>query len=243
MSELKNIEQNKTEFFEGKLWENLYFAKGYCKTIGLSQKIILVFVIKGNIKISVNEEVYIVHSQEMFLVQRDYSYNFEVLKQTHLVTCLLHTELFFLEHAMIDKLCPLDNVSPESLMKLPINKTINDYLILIQDYIKDKLNAYSLFDLKRNEFLYLLFNYYSKSELAYFLYFIVHENRQFKEFIMNNYLNVKNVQELAALANYSTSGFIKKFQRCFNDAPYAWMQKQKARQIAVEIEQGVKSLQ
>jgi AraC-like DNA-binding protein len=79
--------------------------------------------------------------------------------------------------------------------------------------------------------------------LAQFLHFIVSENVQFKEFVINNYRNVKNVQELAALANYSTSGFIKKFQKCFNDSPYGWMQKQRAKQILIEIKQGVKSLQ
>jgi AraC-like DNA-binding protein len=60
---------------------------------------------------------------------------------------------------------------------------------------------------------------------------------------MNNYLNINNIQELAELANYSTSGFIKKFQRCFNEAPYGWIQKQKAKQIAIDIKQGAKSLQ
>jgi AraC-like DNA-binding protein len=61
--------------------------------------------------------------------------------------------------------------------------------------------------------------------------------------VMNNYYNAKNVKDLAKYANYSTSGFIKKFQKCFNDSPYEWMQKQKAKKISVEIIRGIKSLQ
>lgn len=60
---------------------------------------------------------------------------------------------------------------------------------------------------------------------------------------MDNYLKVNNVQELAAMANYSTSGFIKKFQKYFDDSPYHWIQKQKAKQIYMEISRKVKSLQ
>jgi AraC-like DNA-binding protein len=179
----------------------------------------------------------------MFIMQQDYSYNIDILKQTHLITCILHTEIFFAEQLLINQLLPLCKIHPEILTKLTINKTINDFLILIHDYIDDGIQSYSFYESKRNEFLFVLSTYYSRLDLAQFLYFIIYENIQFKEFIMNHYLQVKNVQELAALANYSTSGFIKKFQRCFNQSPYGWMQKQKAKQIAVDIKQGIKSLQ
>jgi AraC-like DNA-binding protein len=99
------------------------------------------------------------------------------------------------------------------------------------------------FELKRQEFFYLLFNYYQKQDLARFLHCILSKDIQFEKFVMTNYSNAKNVQELAKSANYSASGFIKKFQKCFNDSPYKWMQKQKAKQISIEINRGQKSLQ
>jgi AraC-like DNA-binding protein len=159
------------------------------------------------------------------------------------MTCLFDAETLLSKQALIYELIPLCNNNQEIFAKLSINKSIMSYLNLLQIYIKDEIDSSYFLDLKRQELFTLLFIYYSKMELAQFLCFIVSENIQFKEFVMNNYRNVKNVQELAALANYSTSGFIKKFQRSFNDSPYGWMQKQRAKQILVEIKQGAKSLQ
>ena len=37
------------------------------------------------------------------------------------------------------------------------------------------------------------------------------------------------------MANYSTSGFIKKFTRSFNESPYKWISHYKANRILYEI--------
>ena len=114
---------------------------------------------------------------------------------------------------------------------------------MLDSYLKEGIYSTNLFELKRQELFYLFFYYYSKSDLVQFLDCVLSRDIQFKNLVVSNYLHTKDVQELAKLANYSTSGFIKKFQKCFNDSPYKWMQKQKAKQIAVEIYQGIKSLQ
>jgi AraC-like DNA-binding protein len=62
--------------------------------------------------------------------------------------------------------------------------------------------------------------------------------------VMNNYRKVKNVQILATLANCSASSFInRRFHRSFKDSLYGWMQKQRAKQVLVEFEHGIKPLQ
>lgn len=227
-----------------KYWKFYTLPKGFNKKIGKCQGIFIIFIMKGSLKISVNDlEIHFAGSKEMFLIRENFSYTIEILKQSQIMSCLFHIETLLSKQTLINELIPLCNKEPDVFLKLPINKTIMSYLALLQTYIKDGINSYYFFDLKSQEMFTLLFIYYSKIELAQFLYFIISENIQFKEFIMNNYRNVKNIQELAALANYSTSGFIKKFQRCFNDSPYGWMQKQRAKQILIEIKQGVKSLQ
>ncbi|MDR1372796.1 MAG: helix-turn-helix domain-containing protein [Dysgonamonadaceae bacterium] len=49
--------------------------------------------------------------------------------------------------------------------------------------------------------------------------------------------------ELASLSNSSQSGFIKKFRSTFDESPYRWMQKQKAKLILNDMNKGQKSLQ
>jgi AraC-like DNA-binding protein len=228
----------------GKLWRVYTLPKAYKKNVDQWTGSFIVFVIKGNVKIVVNSlETYIIESKEMFLIREDFSYIIETLRQAQVMVCLFQTESLLSKQALISELIPLCNCKQDVLIKLPIKNTIMSYLTLLQTYIKDGVDSYSFFDLKRQEIFTLLFFYYSKIELAQFLYFIVGENIQFKEFVIKNYHNAKNVRELAVLANYSTSGFIKKFQKCFNESPYEWMQKQKAKQIFIEIKQRVKPLQ
>jgi AraC-like DNA-binding protein len=240
-------EQNKNKMLgtkTEKLWQFYLFLKGFAWQIDRWQGTFVFFVTKGSLKISINDlETYVVNSKEMFLVQEDSSYTIEVLRHSQITTCQFHTEALLSEQKLIDELVPLCINQKQEFIKLPINGAILSYLTLLQLYVKDDIVSDCFFDLKRQELLTLLFAYYSKVELARFLQSIVSENIQFKEFIINNYRNVKNVSELAALANYSTSGFIKRFQKCFNDSPYGWMQKQRAKQILIEIKQGVKSLQ
>jgi AraC-like DNA-binding protein len=179
----------------------------------------------------------------MFIIQDDYAYAIKALKESQIVSCFFHIETLLSEQIHINELVSLCDKNTETFIKLPVKEMIFSFLSLLQKFAKDNINSYYFFDLKRQELLILLFIYYSKAELAQFLYCVVSENIRFKEFIIKNYRNVKNVQELAALANYSTSGFIKRFQKCFKDSPYGWMQKQRARQILIDIKQGVKSLQ
>jgi AraC-like DNA-binding protein len=131
----------------------------------------------------------------------------------------------------------------EKCLKLPIKKNIVRYLTLLSNCLRDGLDSICFFELKRRELFLLLSAYYTKRELSGFMQSLLSRNLQFKKFVLNNYLAANNVRELAALANYSTSGFIKKFQKYFDESPYKWMQKQKAKRILIEINEGVKSLQ
>jgi len=144
---------------------------------------------------------------------------------------------------VIDELISYGKDKSNHFEKLPIKKRINDYLVQLDQCLQEGLDSVYFQELKRHELFLLLFFYYSKQSMAKFLHCILFEDIQFRGFIMKNYQRVKNVQDLAVLANYSTSGFIKRFHRCFNESPYKWMQRQKANQILFDIREGTKSLQ
>jgi AraC-like DNA-binding protein len=226
------------------VWESFYFPKNHIVEKNVYHEALICFVIKGNIHILIDDlERYTIYSKEMFIIPGDFSYEIKILEQTYMMTCRIPIEALFSEQSLINELFPQNDSFHESFTKLPVKKTLLRYLSLLGICIKDGLQSDYFFELKRHEFFLLLPIYYKKQDLARFLYSIFSKNIQFKKFVMDNYLSVKNVPELAALANYSTSGFIKKFQKYFNESPYQWMQKQKAQQILKELRQGVKSLQ
>jgi AraC-like DNA-binding protein len=244
-----NQERDFSENFSSKskyqnIWESLSLSTGSCLKKEISHEAVFFFVVTGSIELSIpNSRNYIVNEREMFLIPDRCFCRISALEQVNLLSCSFCVETLFSEQRMIDELIPFHDDTPDGLAKLSINKVIINYLALLEQCMKDGLNSYYFFDLKRHELFLLLFTYYTKQDLARFLYDILSENVQFRGFIIDNYLNVKSVQELAGLANYSTSGFIKKFQRYFNESPYRWIQKQKAKLILTDINKGAKSLQ
>jgi len=239
---LENIEEIA---MQQKIWESFIFPKGH--HVGMQQfhNPMIFFVITGSVCFKRNdtEETHTVFSHEMFMVQSDNSFEIILLEQTHLIICHVPSESWFAEQKWIEELIPDNNNVAEEIFKLTLNKVIIHYLYLLNLYIKGEFHSQHFFELKLQELFFLLLHYYPKSYLAQFLQHIILKDMQFKKLVTANYLQAKNVQELAKSVNYSTSGFIKKFRRCFNESPYRWMQKQKAKQISVEIHHGIKSLQ
>ena len=208
-----------------RIWESLILPKGYQVRNQFACDPAIFFVIDGSVCVKINgsEEAHTVLPQEMFMVQVDDSYEIVMIEQTHLIICHISMDALYKEQKWIEKLTSMDNSVSEGFFKLSSKKMIVRYLSLLESYLKEGIFSMSFFELKLQELFFLFFNYYSKEELAQFLHNILSKDIQFKNLVVSNYLNAKNVQELAKLANYSTSGFIKKFQKCFNDSPYKWM--------------------
>lgn len=227
-----------------RIWESLILPKGYCLESQLFQGPVVFFIITGGVKIEINHvEEHTVFSQEMFMAQNDIFYGITMMEQTHILICYVPVETWFIEQKWIDELVAEGADVSEEFFKLPIKRVIARYLSLLNLYLKEGIYSSYFFEIKRQELFFLLFFCYRKHDLVRFLQCILSRDMQFKKFVMDNFSNARNVRELAKYANYSTSGFIKKFQRCFNESPYKWMQKQRAKQISVEINRGIKSLQ
>lgn len=226
------------------IWESLTLSKGSPIVEHLSMDPVIFFVLSGSVRFKVSDvETHTVSSEEMFMVQVDSSCEITMLETTHVIICNVPMDFWYKEQKWIEGIISDNgNISGE-FNKLPIKRMIINYLQLLDLYIKERLYSQEFFELKRQELFFLLVHHYPKDELSHFLQCVLSNDIQFKNLVMNNYLQVKNVQELAKLANYSTSGFIKKFQRCFNNSPYKWMQAQKAKKIFIDITTGIKSLQ
>jgi AraC-like DNA-binding protein len=78
--------------------------------------------------------------------------------------------------------------------------------------------------------MFILRAFYTKEDLYRFFSPALTTDTWFSQFIMSNYNKYDNLTELAAAMNYTVSGFEKKFRKVFNQAPYAWMCRQRARE-------------
>ena len=64
----------------------------------------------------------------------------------------------------------------------------------------------------------------------------------FSEFVRTNHIRYKTVHELATAMNITAQQFTRRFTTIFGQAPYEWMQQQKAQVIYGEILHGNKPL-
>lgn len=236
---------------DDKVWRTVFVSKGNSFSVSNLQNASITYVIKGSLIVSLKvrgesnkKNQYVVSSNELFAMHNEFSYTLSALEQCHLLVCYFYPETLLSEQKLIEGMSLLTTAKPQDpFMTLTANKILKQYLFLIQNYLKDGIDSFYFLNTKKDELFLILFVYYVREELSRFLYFVVAGNIQFKKFVIDNYLQVKNVREFAALANYSTSGFIKKFKKYFNESPYGWMQKQKARQILIDMVGGAKPLQ
>jgi AraC-like DNA-binding protein len=84
---------------------------------------------------------------------------------------------------------------------------------------------------KYEEFLYLLRSIYTKREMANIFYPIIGRSLDFRRFILENYLKVKNIDDLVKLSALRRKTFDRQFNEEFGIPPYQWILKQKAKHV------------
>ncbi|MCL2511492.1 MAG: AraC family transcriptional regulator [Bacteroidales bacterium] len=121
------------------------------------------------------------------------------------------------------------------------HQRVADFAKTLEDYVNDGIKSHRLYDLKIQEFLFLIQAYYDKPSVVKFMSPIYSNDFIFSNNVFRNFDKVKTVKELAMVFNYSLSGFEKKFKRVFDDSPYRWMQEQRAKKIYQEVGYGQKT--
>jgi len=116
-----------------------------------------------------------------------------------------------------------------------------EFITMLENYLKDGIKSTRLFDLKIQEFLFLVQTYYDKQQVVKFMSPIYSNDFIFSNDVFRNFDKIKTVKELARIFDYSLSGFEKKFKRVFNESPYRWIREQRAKKIYQEVSYGQKT--
>jgi len=159
-------------------------------------------------------------------------------------TALSETSFITHEFEKLYNLC--DKMALESLRRycegikarretLPFQKTMRDFLELLNSYLRIGMLCRHMHQIKQKELFLLMRVFFTKEENAAFFLPIISKDMDFKSLVSNNYTRVKTVQEPASLCNLSLTTFNRLFNDNFHEAPYNWMQKQKAKTIASRL--------
>jgi len=231
-------------WFIGSDWGYLKKKGGNLLCSKTEREALIVFVRKGKITLSVlNGENKSVQEGQAILIPSFSKYRIKIEEDLFCSYCYFETDSLFALNKSIAELKDAENSINSNYRVLKIRESLDLFLKLQDYYLENKIITPTFSRTKKKELFLLIFSKYSTEETASFLSPLLGESIEFKEKVISNLLEAKTVNDLARLTNYSISGFIKKFQKNFNESPYQWMLKKKVERIKVDLLSGEMSLQ
>lgn len=112
-----------------------------------------------------------------------------------------------------------------------IKPQMQSFLDSMAYYLEQGINCEHFHEIKQQEMFLILRWFYKKEELAQLLYPIIGQSLDFKALVLENYLRVENVSELAELANMGRSNFDIRFRKEFGMPAGKWMLNQTAKHV------------
>lgn len=163
---------------------------------------------------------------------------YTALEECDIVIFRLKEQMKLCDRFSLEKLegeCDTKRTKNKGLTLLEVNSILKDYLKMLFNCHSHGLRCYYYSELKLKELFYLLRAYYPKGDLASLFSVMLTSDIKFSNFISQNYSKTKTVKELAEIANYSISGFEKRFKKVFGVSAGVWLNKKRAMQIYQEV--------
>ncbi|MDL2290063.1 AraC family transcriptional regulator [Paludibacteraceae bacterium OttesenSCG-928-F17] len=179
----------------------------------------------------------------MFMHPGRYKAIFEFESPSAITIMYINVDNSFYDSLSVKKLYDKDmeEIVPD-LYSLEINKTVERFLLSLEDYMKDGMFSTTFLELKSIELMYILQSCHSRRDLQLFFHVVQSKDKDFTEKIFEDVKTAKSVKDLAALSHYSLSGFEKKFKKIFGMSASKWLEQEKAREIYHRINTSNKTI-
>lgn len=196
----------------------------------------LIFILTGGILIDFNQYVNRpISENEMFFLYKNNHFKWKAISKTTLVLSGFNTVAFPCTSAKSRVLYEIKATTKFQCRGIPINEEIKTVVSQMKKYIDLGISCHHMYLLKQKE-IYLIFkHFYTHEEVTQLFYTSLGNDPLFAEQVLENYLKVKTSKELACLMGYSIRTFEKLFRENFDETPYKWMQKRKAKQIQQKL--------
>lgn len=195
----------------------------------------MLFIIKGEILINSEEYPGTILHEKQFILQAIGS-KVELLALTD-AECLVY---WFNELPLIceERYREIVNQAEAPLTYTPMvmNSRLHHTIIDVADFLDEQVSCSKFIDLKCQEVVFLITNYYPRPQLSAFFYPISTYTESFHYFVMQNYSKVKNVEEFAHLGGYTTTTFRRLFKNLYNVPVYEWILEKKREGILEDLQ-------
>lgn len=219
---------------ESDVFTRLTLPKGLVYPLNKTKRNGIVFLLSGEVLINSNEYPNTILRENQFALQAIGSnLQFKVLKDADAILYQFD-ELTVVCEERFRKLADLDE-PPLHHQPMEMCAALRYFMEGMCLYIDSDMTCRKFIQAKREEFIFILHSYYPLKELKVFYHPILAYENSFRYFVQQNYLKVKNVEELAQLGNYSVATFRRLFKNIFNESAYQWILRQKSNNILYEL--------
>lgn len=197
----------------------------------------LMFLLSGSITLSYNEYMNgQLESGNFCLLPKSSMVHVKVKEDGRILSCIFSQNI---KMCSLFSLQQLQNFLPASYSYefgcLQMNPLMNRFLCLLVDCLDQGLGCSHFHQLKRDELFLYLRAFYTKEELACFFYPILGEDMNFKDFVLANYKQMKDVKDFAEKANLSLSTFNRRFRENFHISAHQWLISRKVESVRRDI--------
>ena len=184
---------------------------------------VMLFILKGNLLINSEEYPGTVLKPEQAVLQAIGS-KMELLAMTD-VECI---EFRFNE---VPTLCQQNfreivntSITPITYTPLPFNEKLRYLIHDLASYLSESTPPCSAYtDLKCQELIYVMTNFYPRPSISTFFYPISVYTESFQYFVMKHYAKVRSTEEFAHLGGYSVATFRRLFKNLYGVPVYEWI--------------------
>lgn len=195
----------------------------------------ILFLLDGEVSIDSGEYQNVhIEKDKMVIIPQHVDNKIEVIYDAKCLLLFWNKDIRVCDKVYMNSLSSYKERKKEMCV-LPIRDPLQAVLNSVVAYLYAKMQCKHMHLIKQQEVLLVLRGYYTKKELFTFFSSILGNTGHFEDFVMNNYRKVKSVKEFAGLYCTSERSFNRKFQNCFKESPYQWMQKKKAELIREKI--------
>lgn len=196
----------------------------------------IIFILEGELDVSCGSFAPVRgYSKQMFFIPRSTTLQYTIIKKGLFVIASYNCVTHLCITTTISSLSKSIHNIEYKFKAFELRYSLVSFLQLLHIYISDGVNCQHVHDIKLEELFFIFKAYYSKEEMAAFLYPMVGASLDFRNKVLKHYSQVATVRELAEVCGFSLKTFSRQFMTEFREPPSAWMQKRLIERIKYRL--------
>lgn len=191
-----------------------------------------VFVLHGKMKIDCNEfRGMRYNAGQVAFIPKRAAVRCEVTEDSGAIFFMMDTVRNVCDKFNLHSYWPLCREITYDFEPVDIRPQLQTFLETMRYYLNEGINCEHYHEIKQQELFLVLRWFYPRKELAKLLYPIIGNSLDFKALVLENYLRVENVAQLAELSHMGRSKFDTVFKEEFGMPARQWMLRQIAKHV------------